>query len=500
MKLIENILINSTNASKEPAVWDTKPKTVVDNREKNLLETSIPNSTTTSTAELRSEEDPLSLTNEDPIEPYTRESIIKSPIHNSDMQSDAGDEESSDMEDVKPTGITLEIEPVEDTGTMSKVIEVKVENASWTDTDYTQPFFRDSNGLSRQIIGEQDVVEGDSITEATTAIKLEMKSNDFYECPHCGILFKSPKRFLIHAKWHDFGLTNEKRTEIQKEKEAKKCEKREAKIVERMNAREITDPEDKVDGKTWPCKDCDKVFSAKGSLKNHRQRTHPTRIRECKICHKSLVGWVALRNHMSTHAGEAGVGFQCNECPKRFKYLHSLAKHSDTHLEKVHACADCPKKFGSQALLKMHMKTHERQSRGATFRCTYCAKGFFEAYSLAVHERTHRNERPFLCEICNTSYGTNSSLKRHLKVSHSTSKPFVCSVCHRSFTTEPIRDRHEQRLHGKPEDFKFPCKQCACKYMKLKDLQKHVYKAHPKNKRRKKNKSEEEEEQMDDTE
>lgn len=140
-------------------------------------------------------------------------------------------------------------------------------------------------------------------------------------------------------------------------------------------------------------------------------------------------------------------------------------------------------------LLRMHMKTHEKHLRGATFRCTYCAKGFFESYSLQVHERTHRNERPYLCEICKTSFGTNSSLKRHLKVSHSTSKPYECHICHRSFSTEVIRDRHELRLHGKPEDFKFPCKLCHCKYGQLKDLQKHVYKAHPKNKRKKKVKS-----------
>ncbi|XP_046975738.1 zinc finger protein 558-like [Vanessa cardui] len=158
----------------------------------------------------------------------------------------------------------------------------------------------------------------------------------------------------------------------------------------------------------------------------------------------------------------------------------------DQTQEKTHGCAQCPKKFGSRALLAVHMKTHERVLRGATFRCTYCGKGFFEAYSLQVHERTHRNERPFLCEICNTSFGTNSSLKRHLKVSHSTSKPFECATCHRSFVSEAIRDRHALRNHGNPEDFKFLCKLGPCKYLKLKDLRKHTYKAHPKGRRKRK--------------
>ncbi|CAB3257398.1 unnamed protein product [Arctia plantaginis] len=496
VKLIENILINSSN---------TKPKRLVQqsiNDIPNQVDCSK-NLSKSSTNAVRTESnvpknDALSLTLVDSRQDSNpkRENVTKSPAINYDDVGKSEMDELSDVEDVKPINITLGIVPQNVLVTTEKCVEIKIENASWTDTDYAQPFFRDCHSFQREHAIDFRIIDSDSsVAEALTAIQnTEVKSDACYECPHCCVLFKNPKRFLIHTKWHTFGLTNEKRTELLREREEKRNQRKEAKIIERMNAKEITDTK-KVEGKTWPCKDCDKIFSAKGSLKNHRQRSHPTRVRECRVCHKSVVGWLSLRNHMATHAVESGVGFQCSECPKRFKYSHSLAKHSDTHLEKVHGCAHCPKKFGSQALLKMHMKTHERHSRGATFRCTYCAKGFFESYSLQVHERTHRNERPFLCEICNTSYGTNSSLKRHLKVSHSTSKPFECSICHRSFSTEPIRDRHEERVHSKPEDFKFPCKQCDCKYLKLKDLKKHISKAHPKNKRRKRPKSETEPEE-----
>ncbi|XP_046975735.1 uncharacterized protein LOC124541871 [Vanessa cardui] len=62
--------------------------------------------------------------------------------------------------------------------------------------------------------------------------------------------------------------------------------------------------------------------------------------------------------------------------------------------EKTHGCAQCPKKFGSRALLAVHMKTHERVLRGATFRCTYCGKGFFEASTCrASSPRAHSPQR-----------------------------------------------------------------------------------------------------------
>nr|XP_049707252.1 zinc finger and SCAN domain-containing protein 2 isoform X1 [Helicoverpa armigera] len=493
VKLIEDILINSSNKPREPISAPIVP---------NNTKTNLPSDTTIEKVPKPSRNTENTTTNILPPQPTKELSKEQSntdnnepnnTVNSSKSKTQSENDSSSEEEDLKPLGIMQHFITEDVEVTTDNTIEIKVEKASWADSDCYAPFGKDVNGFHREWQVNYRIIEGDcSVSEAVAAYKNDIKPEGVFECPHCALLFKHPKRFLIHNKWHTFGLTNIKRMEIAKVREQKRFERKEAKIIERMNSKEVTE-EVSVDGKTFPCKDCDKVFSSKSSLKNHRQRSHPTRIRECKICHKSMSTWAALRVHMATHTAESGAGYQCRECPKRFKYSHSLAKHSDTHLEKTHACTDCPKKFGSQALLKMHMKTHERMLRGATFRCTYCGKGFFESYSLQVHERTHRNERPYSCDICNTAFGTNSSLKRHLKVSHSTSKPHQCTVCHRNFSTESIRDRHESRVHGKPEDFKFPCKQCTCKYLKLKDLQKHVYKMHPKGKRKKKSKSSESE-------
>ncbi|KAM3955415.1 uncharacterized protein ACR2FA_010686 [Aphomia sociella] len=470
VKLIENILINTTkNREMKLNERDNKGKEKHDEAiNSNVTETSKNDDNETQDSEEHVDDDDDNMS--------TAES-------NSVKQDESSESED---EDVKPTLNMDEQVNIAEIEIMPDV-SVKVEQlSSLVDLDNMQPYHRDENGVSREDVTDGKIVESESsITEATDNIKKGIKTDDYFECPHCGLMFKHPKRFLIHVKWHSFGLTNDKRMEVARAKEERKNLRKEARVIERMNAKEVKDPSGVA--KVFPCKDCDKIFSVKSSLKNHRQRYHATRARECKICRKTVLGWMALRAHLTTHTGDSG--YQCSECPKRFKYPHSLAKHRDTHLEKTHACQECPKKFGSQALLKMHMKCHERAQRGATFRCTYCGKGFFESYNLQVHERTHRNERPFQCDICNTSFGTNSSLKRHIKVSHSTSKPHVCSTCHRSFVSELILERHERRAHGDPEDFKFICKQCPCRYMKLKDLQKHVYKVHPKGKRKKKDKS-----------
>ncbi|XP_013185412.1 zinc finger protein 79-like [Amyelois transitella] len=416
----------------------------------------------------------------------SRENVTKKPpeteiTKESDSKEDdtvdnatASEHEASESEeDVKPNisnvnenDITIKQEPV--------LIEVD------------SIFHHDVNGVSRDEVKDCWIIDCEtSVSAATEAIKTGTKSNAYYECPHCKLLLQHPKRFLVHTKWHVFGLTRAKRMEMARVKSERRLQLRE----ERDRLHEIT-PDDVVTGKTFPCKDCDKIFGTRSGLKNHRQRLHTSIERECKICKITVVGWAELRAHIASHADDSA--YRCDLCPKRFKYLHSLAKHRDTHLEKVHGCDQCPKKYGSQALLKMHLKTHERALRGTTFRCTYCGKGFYESWNLQVHERTHRNERPFLCEICNTAFGTNSSLKRHVKVSHSSSKPHECSTCHRCFISAVILQRHERRAHGDPEEFKFVCKLCECRYLTSKDLQKHIYKVHPKVKRKMKSESDSE--------
>ncbi|XP_026322655.1 zinc finger protein 782-like [Hyposmocoma kahamanoa] len=399
--------------------------------------------------------------------------------------------ESNSPENITEETETVDIKPMLDSVFVKLDVEgepyvdVKVENFYWTDTDYVNPFHRDVNGIQREDVANRNIIDSSvSVNEATLAINNDPKPGTYYECAHCTLVFNHPKRFLIHTKWHSFGLINERRTVFAKEREIWRNQRREARVVNRMNSREVTEKAESAAGKNvFPCKECDKAFTSKGSLKNHRQRYHPTRMRECKICGITVIGWMALRNHVASHGDHS---FTCAVCHKVFKHAHSLAKHRDTHLEKTVSCEQCPKKFGTMAQLKMHQKVHERAQRGATYQCSYCAKSFYEAYNLSVHERTHRNERPYNCDICNTSYGTNSSLKRHLKVSHSTSKPFQCSVCHRNFISERIRDRHAARNHAHPDDFRHKCTQCESKFLKLKDLQKHRNKMHPKNRKRRK--------------
>lgn len=65
--------------------------------------------------------------------------------------------------------------------------------------------------------------------------------------------------------------------------------------------------------------------------------------------------------------------------------------------------------------------------------CTYCSYSSPKRYLLSRHMKSHSEERPFKCSVCERGFKTLASLQNHVNT-HTGTKPHSCKYCESAFT------------------------------------------------------------------
>lgn len=81
---------------------------------------------------------------------------------------------------------------------------------------------------------------------------------------------------------------------------------------------------------------------------------------------------------------------------------------------------------------------------------------FINMTKLRRHEVIHSKERPFVCEICASSFKMIDGLKNHMKRHGSIIKNHVCNQCDHKFSSKDRLDQHMMTHTGLVRDF-FNC-------------------------------------------
>ncbi|XP_048004210.1 oocyte zinc finger protein XlCOF26-like [Leguminivora glycinivorella] len=197
--------------------------------------------------------------------------------------------------------------------------------------------------------------------------------------------------------------------------------------------------------KSYCCDICQKKFLYPSSLRNHKECHSVEKLFKCELCDKECSTEKNLKAHVFNHMVDRP--FSCDVCNKKFVRERYLISHKQSHAgEKPFECEVCGKRLKYKNTLGDHLQTHGiyNNIRKTFYSCVFCETKFTRKSHLAIHERSHTGEKPFVCEFCSKGFISNSVLTSHKRI-HTGDKPYSCEMCPMRFTTSGRLSYHRRK-------------------------------------------------------
>ncbi|XP_078537977.1 uncharacterized protein LOC144823354 [Lissotriton helveticus] len=182
--------------------------------------------------------------------------------------------------------------------------------------------------------------------------------------------------------------------------------------------------------------------------------------------------------------------YACAECKKTFTGKARLLLHEQTHTdrypytenemrfadkathEKTHKgerpfhCNICEKSFTQKGNLLQHQSVHTGEK---PYHCTVCSKPFTHKVTLVRHQRTHTGERPYHCTVCSKPFSRKAHLVLHQRT-HTGERPYHCTVCSKPFSQKTNLVLHQRTHTGERP---FHCTVCSKRFSRKAYLVQH---------------------------
>ncbi|XP_078536384.1 uncharacterized protein LOC144822549 [Lissotriton helveticus] len=154
--------------------------------------------------------------------------------------------------------------------------------------------------------------------------------------------------------------------------------------------------------------------------------------------------------------------YACAECKKTFTGKTHLLLHEQTHTDR-YPYTEHEMRFGDKAT---HEKTHKEKR---PFHCNICEKSFTQKGNLLQHQSVHTGEKPYHCTVCSKPFSQKANLVRHQRT-HTEEQPYHCIECSKHFSQKASLVLHQRTHTGERP---FHCTMCSKRFSRKATLVQH---------------------------
>ncbi|XP_055634679.1 zinc finger protein 883-like isoform X2 [Toxorhynchites rutilus septentrionalis] len=201
-------------------------------------------------------------------------------------------------------------------------------------------------------------------------------------------------------------------------------------------------------GQLPKCCACYQEFESDELLKKHCDEIHLPESQAstsnngrkiiCDICHRRYKTKRTMLDHQLKPYRINN--HQCVHCGRVFREISGLADHERSHFEeRSFVCPICSRSYTRKDSYRRHVKLHSVEKDH--YKCDVCGKGCRSKDNLNVHMRMHTGEKRFKCHMCDAVFAYPDKLKRHI-MAHRGIKPHRCNVCEMEFTRSDHLSKH----------------------------------------------------------
>ena len=188
-------------------------------------------------------------------------------------------------------------------------------------------------------------------------------------------------------------------------------------------------------GNLFKCSVCDAFSKTRKNLIVHmRSHTLPPRANtyECPQCDLSFYCNDRLLFHMTLHKTKECPFFKCKTCDKTFTLKLKLLEHRNrVHIEgkqdvESHLlCEICGKWLATASTLQVHLMIHNNIK---SFQCSICGFKCVTECNLKTHMKSHTKVKPFQCDVCGKNFSRKENMKTHYTI-HTGELKYKCNIC-----------------------------------------------------------------------